>query len=177
MGINHFFSLLFSFFPLLWLCDIPHPFPPSLKKTSPPCYSRSRTHASFLLLARGNFFSNFASLKIAAGLPGPSSALYLIMSERKAGWGRLMDRPLPRWRLYPGLDMMWLSKTFMLPPLKFLSWAFSLLLIAKSVRKQKYKQWFCSLDVSFKAKSHSRTLRHLRSFPFLISYCAFLYFQ
>lgn len=80
VGINHFFAFLFSFFPLLWLSDIPHPFPPSLKLPTPPRYSRSRTHASSLFW-----------LKIATTLPGPSSAPYLIIYERKAGWGCLLD--------------------------------------------------------------------------------------
>lgn len=58
-------------------------------------YSRSRTHASSLFRLMPTF-SNFAndssqSLKIAIMLPGPSSAPYLIIFERKAGWRCLLN--------------------------------------------------------------------------------------
>ena len=95
VGINHFFAFLFSFFPLLWLSDIPRPFPPSPKPPTPPRYSCSRTHAGSLLWpmpTSTNFASDSSqSLKIAAMLPGPSSAPYLIIFEREAGWGWFLD--------------------------------------------------------------------------------------
>lgn len=105
VGINHFFAFLFSFFPLLWLSDIPRPFPPSPK---PPLHPVTHAHAHMQAhsFASCQLFLNFASdssqsLKIAIMLPGPSSAPYLIIFERKAGWGCLLIWVLLWWQLYP----------------------------------------------------------------------------
>lgn len=44
--------------------------------------------------------------KIASMLPGPSSAPYLIIFERKAGWDCLLDRLLLWWHIYPRADLV-----------------------------------------------------------------------
>lgn len=64
VGINHFFAFLFSFFPLLWLSDIPHPFPPSPK---PPL---TLTHTCNLtLLAQASFFFSLSLFTLQATVP------------------------------------------------------------------------------------------------------------
>lgn len=112
MGINHFFSFLFSFFPLFgFLAFLVY----SHRPQKPPLQPITHAHACKLaLLAHASpffFFFGFESncsqsLKIVYVLPCPSSAPYLIIFERKAGWSRLSDRLLLWQQLYPRVSLM-----------------------------------------------------------------------
>lgn len=89
VGINHFFAFLLSFFPLLWLSDIPRPFPPS---QNPPlrAVTHAQAHMEVLLCWPMPTPSDIASdssqrLKIDATFPGHSSAPHLITLRNNLG--------------------------------------------------------------------------------------------